>query len=239
MTRAGAVADPGGEAAFSTMRSAISSAVRPPISAETGRREHVLAPSHDAPARSASAEVADARDSNRRRRERSAPVRRAVSPNARARRRCHGEVRSSASSTAANSAELPIRDRRLPDAEQPRRGERERQNIGVGGDAVAAAERLDRRPAGIRPARPSLAKHRAEIGIVRPPPPARWRGGEANGDRVVRPERQLGAVGAAGQEKPPAKILAGKVDEDARRLDDRRLDEGVAGVGEKRAKRCE
>ena len=56
-------------------------------------------------------------------------------------------------------------------------------------------------------------------------------------DGVVRPQRHFGAVVGVGQKQPPPQLLAGKIDEDARLVKDRRLDEDVAGVGEEGAER--
>ena len=60
---------------------------------------------------------------------------------------------------------------------------------------------------------------------------------QADRNRVVGAERQLGAVGGGGQIQAPPEVLAGKLDEDARRMNDRRFDEDVAGLREKPAQR--
>ena len=128
---------------------------------------------------------------------RSAPSAACVSPKARASRRRHGALRSSASSTAANSAESPIRTDGLLDAEEIGGRERQLQHVGIGGDAVGAPEQLDAGLQELAGLVAADAEHRAEIGVVRLP--LRRAGGEvvqADGNRVVGAERQLGAVGA-------------------------------------------
>ena len=83
----------------------------------------------------------------------------------------------------------------------------------------------------------ALAEHRAEIGVAGLPP--RRSAGqvmERDGNGEVGPERHLRAVLVGGQEQAAAEILAEQFDEDAGLVDDRRLDEAVTGVGEKRAK---
>jgi hypothetical protein len=54
--------------------------------------------------------------------------------------------------------------------------------------------------------------------------------GEADRNRIVGAEREFAAVRCAGQEKAAPQILAGKLDENTRVVDDRRLDEIVTGI---------
>ncbi len=119
------------------------------------------------------------------------------------------------------------------------RGHRERQPeyVGVGGDAVGAAKRLDARLPRLAAFAGPHAEHRPEVGVIRPP--LGWPGRdvlETDGNRVVGPQRQFGAILGAGQVKPPPQILTGELDEYARGIHHRRLDEAIAGVGKKPAK---
>jgi len=100
----------------------------------------------------------------------------------------------------------------------------------------AAAERLH---AGLHEfaalARPN-AKHRADVGVARLP--FRRAAGEMvlrDGDGEVGTQRQFLAAVGAGQVELSAQVLACELHEHARRIDDRQVDEAVAGVGEQRA----
>ena len=123
------------------------------------------------------------------------------------------------------------------DAEEGGGIEGEAEHVGVGGVAVGAAERLDAGLEELVRLVGALPEDRAEIGVAGLPP--RRSGGEVmerDGDGEVRPERHLDAVLVGGEEEAAAEILAEQLDEHARVIDDRRLDEAVTGVGEKRAK---
>ena len=116
--------------------------------------------------------------------------------------------------------------------------EGEAEHVGVGRVAVGAAERLDAGLEELVGLVGTLPEDRAEIGVAGVPP--RWPCGEVverDGDGEVRPERHLDAVLVGGEEEAAAKVLAEELDEHPGVVDDRRLDEGVTFVGEKRAKR--
>ena len=112
--------------------------------------------------------------------------------------------------------------------------------VGVGRVAVGPSERLDAGLEELVRLVGALPEDRAEIGVAGLPPRlARGEMVERDGDGEVRPERHLDAVLVGGEEEAAAEILAEELDEHARRIDDRRLDEGVTFVGEKRAKRTD
>ena len=105
-----------------------------------------------------------------------------------------------------------------------RRLETEREHFGVGRLGVVAAEALEpglRLFAGLPRPRP---EHRAEIGIFGDAAgPVRSEIGAADGNCIFRPEAKLLARGAGGEEETPADLLARHVEEDRRRMQDRRL----------------
>ena len=109
----------------------------------------------------------------------------------------------------------------------PRRRRRlkaQREHFGVCRLGVLAAEALE---PGLRLlavlARPS-AEHRAEIGIFSDGAgPVRIEIGAADGNRIFRPQAQLLARGAGGEEQAAADLLARHVEEDSRRMQDRRF----------------
>ena len=68
------------------------------------------------------------------------------------------------------------------------------------------------------------AKHRAEIGIFGDAAgPIRSEIGAADGDRIFRPQAHLLARGVGGEEQAAANLLARHVEEERRRMQDRRL----------------
>ena len=109
----------------------------------------------------------------------------------------------------------------------PRRRRRlkaQREHFGVCRLGVLAAEALE---PGLRLLaalpRPS-AEHRAEIGIFGDGAgPVRIEIGAADGNRIFRPQAQLLARGVGGQEQAAADLLARHVEEDSRRMQDRRF----------------
>ena len=194
-------------------RSAISSAVRPPMTPSAGGGEDRLdLPRRPRPALASGGEAgvggATAPPSAARAIERLRAARDR-------RRRARGAAataasRSSASSTAANSAE--VADPHRPARRTPRRPRASSASASMSASAATRSVRpSDSTPACRNSPRlaGALAEHRAEIGVVRLP--LRRAGGEvmeADRDRVVGPERQLAPSGG-GEEQPPAQILAG------------------------------
>ena len=118
------------------------------------------------------------------------------------------------------------------------RFERERQHLGVGGRGVGAAERFDAGLQDLARAFVAMAEHRSEIAIAlrlagrrRGQVVARHRDGQ------VGPQAQLLAVRVAGEEHALADVLARKVEERLRRLQDRGRDPRIAGPLEGRDQR--
>ena len=127
---------------------------------------------------------------------------------------------------------------RARDAEERRGIDGESKLVRVGGDRGRCGRGIRLRPEGTRRAR-RRAGERPDRDRRSRPSVAPGAGGEVmerDGDGEVRPERHLDAVLVGGEEKAAAEILAEQFDEHAGVIDDRRRDEAVAGVGEKRAK---
>src|SRR5687767_14882368 len=123
------------------------------------------------------------------------------------------------------------------DLELRGRGEGERQDIGVGGDGVAAAERFDTGLEEFAATARPLPEYGAEIGVAGLTPRRTGREVvETDRHRVLGAERELPSVGVAGEEHAPTEVLAGDFDEHCRIMDDGRFDEDVAGFAEQSAK---
>ncbi len=219
------IGSPERSAACSRNRSAISPALRPPTGVDAGDRQQVL----DQRFR-AGVVGAFQRRQHARLRERAlarpiengveaAPARdaaaQAAAPDLGNVERSEHAVEQAGVAEPRGEPAAPRRRRRL---------DGERENLGVGRLGVVAAEAFEpglRRFAGLPRLR---AEHRAEIGIFGDAAGlVRSEIGAADGDRIFRPEAKLLARGAGGQEEAAANLLARHVEEDRRRMQDRRL----------------
>lgn len=134
----------------------------------------------------------------------------------------------------AEHGDIAHDDARFGQAEQRRRLDGQRHDLGIGSGEIVATEGFEASLQELAGLAGAHAKDRAGIGIGRRLGRARGDVIERDGDGVFGAQAPVATIGILRHEDAAADILAGEIEEEFGRLQDRRLGMGVTLAGEER-----